>query len=61
MKAELFAHAQRIASLLVSDKEFASCRVEKRACVMWGEVQAGRREGVGQWRRNGSGVHKGKS
>ena len=33
------------------------CRVERRACVMWGEVRAGRREGVGQqqrkWRAEG--------
>ena len=26
------AHAQRMSSLLVADKEFASCRIESRAC-----------------------------
>ena len=31
------AHAQRMSRLLATDKEFAPCRVERRACAMWGE------------------------
>ena len=55
------AQAQRMCSLLALDKEFAPCRVERRAHMMRGEsvcgdVQPGRREGVG-WRRRKIGVH----
>ena len=37
MRAEVPAHAQRMSSLLALDKEFAPCRVERRACAMRGE------------------------
>ena len=36
-KAEVPAHAQRVSSLLASDKEFAPCRVERRAYAIRGE------------------------
>ena len=49
-KAELPAHAQRISSLLASDKECASCRI-KRGHTMWGEVRAGWRGGGSVGRR----------
>ena len=42
------AQAQRMSRLLASDKEFAPCRVERRACVMRGERA---------WGGGESGVH----
>ena len=35
------AHAQRVSSLLAADKEFAPCRVERRAYAMRGERALG--------------------
>jgi hypothetical protein len=44
LKAAVPAHAQRMSSLLVADKEFAPCRESKGGRVIGGEVRAGRRE-----------------
>ena len=41
------AHAQRMSSLLVADKEVAPCRVERRAYGAGRGVRAGRREAAG--------------
>ena len=46
-KAVVPAHAQRMSSLLVLDREFASCRVERRA---YGAGQGADHRGRGRWR-----------
>jgi hypothetical protein len=56
----LYAHAQRIDSLLAVDKDLVSCRVKGWGTyAMPGEVRAGRREGVRRW-RGASGMHGGR-